>query len=775
MLEITLTRIFSVTLWYHFGALAVSLAMFGIGASGVFVYVLPKLFRRERLGRQISMLCTLFGISIPICFYIQLRIPFVPVLSLASLARLTLLYAITAVPFFISGLCISLIFTHRSSQIGKLYFMDLIGAGLGCLAAVVAMSVLSAPNVVLISAVLAGIGGFAFARAASGTSVRRILALCIVLAVLLPLNTRANLFQLEFVKGEAYKQPEYERWNAYAYVGIWGATAKKRPFGWGMSRTWKGSAPRERMVRIDAGAATVITEFEGDLDAVEHLKYDVTSIGHYLFRDHSVLIIGAGGGRDILAALALGAGSVGGLEYNASIVEAVSGPYAEFSGDVYQLPGVRKIIAEGRSYAHSTADSFDMIQAALVDSWAASASGAFVMAENFLYTKEAFAAFLDRLTESGILSITRFNLPQSPQVLRTVAIAMEVLRDRGISQPENHIMVIMADKAGTILVGNQAFTAEQIQTIESEARRLRFVTAWLPGSGSTGDLSTLLSAEDPEPFISGFVYDISPPTDDKPFFFHMATTPEAMRQSLKTAGVVKLGKFNVKWYGPLVLLAVLLVATVLAVLCIIVPLYLRRADVRGITGRGVSLGYFACLGIAFMLVEIPLMQRLTLLLGHPIYALSVVLFALLVFAGCGSLISSRLRAASAGTYLRGVLLVLIVVLCVYNFMVPTFVSRFIGLRTWGRIAIAVATLLPVGLLLGMPLPLGMRVLSGRAPKLIPWVWGVNGACSVFASLFALALAMTVGFTWTMAVGTAAYLLALLLTLVPSFTASRDTA
>lgn len=770
MLEITLTRIFSVTLWYHFGALAVSLAMFGIGASGVFVYVLPGLFRREALGRQLSVLCTLFAISIAICFYIQLRIPFVPVLSLASLARLTLLYAITAVPFFMSGLCISVIFTHLPSQIGKLYFMDLLGAGLGCLFAVLAMSVLSAPNVVLVSATLAGIGGVSFAYAAGKAPVRRSVVLCIVLAALLPLNIHANLFRLEFVKGETYKQPEYERWNAYAYIGIWGALAKKRPFGWGMSKTWNGTTPRERLIRIDAGAATVITEFKGDLDEVDHLTYDVTSIGHYLFQDHSVLIIGAGGGRDILAALALGAGSVSGLEYNASIVEAVSDRYAEFSGQVYDLPGVKKIIAEGRSYIHSSADSFDLIQAALVDSWAASASGAFVMAENFLYTKEAFAAFLDRLTDDGVLSITRFNIPQAPQVLRTVSIAIEVLQDRGISRPQDHVMVITADRAGTVLVGKRPFTATQIQTIEREAQRLRFGVAWLPGKRPVGDLGALLSAEDPGRFISEFVYDISPPTDDRPFFFHMATTPKALRQSLMTAGVVKMGKFNVKWYGPLVLLAVLLVTTVLAVLCILVPLHLRRADVRGITGKGVSIGYFACLGIGFMLVEIPLMQRLTLLLGHPVYALSVVLFALLVFAGCGSLISSRMQAASAESCLRGILLLLIAVLCLYNFLVPTFVSRFIALRTGGRIALAVATLLPVGLLLGMPLPLGMRVLAARAPRLIPWVWGVNGACSVFASLFALALAMTVGFTWTMAVGTAVYLLALILTLRPSFRA-----
>ena len=763
VLEIALTRIFSVTLWYHFGGLAVSLAMFGVGASGVFVYVLPNLFKPAAMGRQLYRLGALFGVSIAVCSYLQLHIHFVPVFSLSSVAKLTLLYAVTAVPFFLSGLCISLIFTHLPAQIGKLYFMDLLGAGLGCILAVATMSVLTAPNVVLLSAVTAGLGSLCFATATNPAPIKRSLVLCAALLALLFTDVHLNVFRFDFAKGAVYERPEYERWNSYAYIGIWGARSEPRPSGWGLSETWRRPGPPERMLKIDAGCATVITEFTGDLGKVEHLKCDVASIGHYLFQDHQVLVIGAGGGRDVLASLGFGARAVHALEYNASIVEAVNDHFAAFSGRVYDLPRVHKIIAEGRSYVQRSPDAYDLIQLSLVDSWAANASGAYVMAENFLYTKEAFAAYFDRLTDQGVLSITRFYLPQAPQLLRVVSIAAEVLRQKGIARPENHLMVILKGRGGTVLISKPPFTPAQVQTVDQQVRRLQFNLAWAPGQTATNAFAQFLTAGDPKHVLADFVYDISAPTDDKPFFFHMANSLKALRHTLQLTGAGGPSAWNVKWYGTFVLLAVLLIATTLAILCILLPLYFKRADLRGLTGIGTSLGYFACLGVGFMLVEIPLMQRFTFFLGHPVYALSVILFSLLVFAGCGSLLSSRMRKRFTESYLRRSLLLLIVALVAYNLLLPAFMNHFLGLSTAGRITLAVLALLPLGLLLGMPLPLGMRVLAGRAPRLIPWLWGINGACSVFASLFAIALAMTVGFTWTMLVGTAAYLLALTLT------------
>ncbi|MFQ5491064.1 MAG: hypothetical protein ACE5GE_10110 [Phycisphaerae bacterium] len=762
MLEITLTRVFSVTLWYHFGPLAVSLAMFGLGASGVFIYVLPGLFRPAALGRQLSIICTLFGISIAACCYVQLQISFNPSLSWSALATLTLLYIVTAIPFFLAGLCISLIFTHLPSQIGRLYFQDLVGAGLGCILAVALMSCFDAPTVVLLAAVAATLGGLCFATTDLNAPLNTIAAVCLAMIVLVLADSKLDWYRLNFGKGKVYTHPEYERWNSYSYVGVWPVRSDSRPSGWGLANTWRGAAPRERTIKIDAGAATVITEFDGDLAKVEHLKHDVTSIGHTLFTDHKVLIIGAGGGRDILAALAFGAKEVFALEYNRTVVEAVSRRFAQFGGGVYDLPQVHKIVAEGRSYVRRSDDTYDLIQLSLVDSWAANATGAYVMAENFLYTKEAFATYFDHLTPDGILSVTRFHVPQAPQLLRVVAIAADVLRDNGIEKPGDHLMVILKGIGGTVLMSKKPFTHIQTRAVANQARRSGFLIGWAPGRVLRSDFSALLNARNPQRLIDSFIFDISAPTDDKPFFFHMAKSARALRQTYEAAETARAKAWNVKWYGTFVLLAVLVIATAMALLCIVLPLFLRRADLVGISGKPASLGYFACLGVGFMLVEIPLIQRFTFFLGHPVFALSVVLFSLLVFAGIGSLLTSRMQARSPRSYLQRLLLVLIALLLAYNFLLPGFMDRFIAVSTMGRVTLAVVAMLPLGILIGMPLPLGMRLFGGPAPRLIPWLWGINGACSVFASLFAIALAMTIGFTWTMLTGTGIYLLALTL-------------
>lgn len=768
MLEIVLTRIFSVTIWYHFGALAISLAMFGIGASGVLVYIVPSVFGRERLQRQLPVLCAVFAASIAVCFFLQLGIAFIPRFSLAAIGTLTLFYIVTAVPFFFSGLCISLIFTHLPLQIGRLYFMDLLGAGLGCIIAVGAMFLFSAPNVVLLAALLASIGSICFASAAQQKRWGGVTIVALGLAALLGVNLRTNVFRLDFVKGKLYPVKDFEKWNPYAYVSVGKVLTGEEPFGWGLSRKWKGTPPAERVLTIDAGAATTITKFDGDYKDVDYLRFDVTSIGHYLLKNHKTFIIGAGGGRDVLAALAFGAHSVHALEYNASVVDAANDYFGDFSGHVYELPNVKKIVDEGRSYAQRSDEKFDFIQASLVDSWAANASGAYVMAENFLYTKQAFSTFFEHLTDRGLLSISRFNFAQTPQLLRAVSVALAVLKEHGVEQAADHLMVVTArhGNVGTMLLARTPFSEAQVRTMQRETQRLGFALEWAPGRKSKSEIAKLLTADDPERFISEYPFDLSPPTDDKPFFFHMANSRRAWKHLAQIAerrgGV---SGFNLKWYGTFVLLGVLLVASVLAVVCILLPLYtFKRADLRGVKGKSALLGYFTCLGLGFMLVEIPLMQRFTLFLGHPVYALSIVLFAVLMFAGFGSLISSQMQSAPAEVYLRRVLLVLVVVIGLYNYLVPGFMNQFIVYSAPVRMGLAVLVLLPLGLLLGMPLPLGMRVVERRAVRLIPWMWGVNGACSVFASLFALALAMTFGFTRTMLGGHAIYLIALLLAL-----------
>lgn len=756
VLEISLTRIFSVTLWYHFGAMAISLAMLGLGASAVLVYLNPSFFSRERVHRQLSTLCALFAATIAISFYLLLKIEFVPTFSPSSIANLALLYAVTALPFFFSGLCIALIFAHFADQIGRLYFVDLVGAGLGCLVAVVSMSRFPAPTVVLFASTCAGVGSICFSLVEDRRRSFLPAALTLGLLALVGINQRVGLYEISFVKGEDYARPEYEAWNSYAYVSVSEVRRGARPFGWGLSNAWHGPTPSQRMLKIDADAATPITEFTGDLSVADHILHDVSSIAHTILSDHKVLILGAGGGRDILAALAAGAVAVDALEYNRSVVEAVNERFADFSGGIYEQPGVRKIVAEGRSYVQRTDEHYDLIQASLVDSWAANASGAYVMAENFLYTREAFESYLEHLTDDGILSMTRFNFEKTPQGLRVLAIAREVLSDAGVQNPSDHLIVVRAGVIVTTLISKSPFRPDQIQMMRDWVDRLDFTLEWAPGESIKSVLGTLASTGDPENLIENFPLDISVTTDDRPFFFHMANSPSSFQYMREHA----IDSDDTKWYGTFVLLAVLVIATLFAILCIVVPLYtFRREDLQGVSERWPMLLYFSCLGIGFMLVEIPLMQRFTLFLGHPVYALSVVLFSLLLFAGCGSYLSTRWPSLDADRLARRSLALLLVLLLLYNFLLPTFMGFFLTAPISARIMLAALALLPLGILLGIPLPAGVAVLERRAVRMVPWAWGINGAWSVFASLFALAMAMTVGFRWTMLIGTASYAVA----------------
>jgi hypothetical protein len=444
---------------------------------------------------------------------------------------------------------------------------------------------------------------------------------------------------------------------------------------------------------------------------------------------------------------------------------------------------VHKVVEEGRSFVRRAAEKFDLIQLSLVDSWAASASGAFVMAENFLYTKEAFSTYYDHLTDAGILTVTRFHLPQSPQVLRITSLAAEVLAAKGVARPGDHLMVVILEgpkPEGTVLVSKRPFTPAQIARLRRETDRLRFFLAWAPDAAPPTEFARLLEAPDRAAYLAAEPFDLSAPTDDRPFFFHMASTPAGWRKLAELSvpdspsdegdeprrggPALAVDAYNVKWFGTFLLMAVLGIATVLAVVCILGPLYtLRRAELRDTpAGKGAALAYFACLGVGFMLVEIPLLQRFTFFLGHPVYALSVVLLALLVFAGFGSLLSTRLWERGAERALRTALLVLAGLLVVYNYLTPGLLERFITLSPGLRMALATLLLAPLGIVIGMPLPLGIRAVERAFPQLIPWVWGVNGVCSVFASLFALACAMTVGFTRTILIGQVVYLLALVL-------------
>ncbi len=488
-----------------------------------------------------------------------------------------------------------------------------------------------------------------------------------------------------------------------------------------------------------------MTRFDGDLGEIEHLKYDVTNIVHYVRQQSKVLVIGAGGGRDILSCLAFGQDSVLAVELNENILRVVNGRFGDYTGHLDRYPNVRFVADEARSFVAGSSEEFDVIQVSLIDTFAATAAGAFVLAENGLYTIEAWKLFLQHLTGDGVLTFSRWYFRDYPgEVYRLVSLAAGAIQEAGDRDPRSRIIVVRYIPqgepvgVGTILVGKRPFTVAEQETVQAVAERMGFEVVLDPGHAIDPVFAGIASGQDARTAGESLPIDITPPTDDKPFFFHMLRLRDAFRPSSWNQAANRTNMAAVS-----ILAVLLLVVTVLTLACFVIPLRLtaKRTHLRG--NRLLFL-FFIAIGLGFMLVEVSQMQRLIVFLGHPTYGLTVVLFTLLLSGGMGSFLTNR--TANAGLRRGGLwtLAALLAVILVFGILTPRALPAFAGHGTPTRIALAAAMLFPLGLLMGSAFPLGMRLASGRDRALTPWLWGMNGAASVCASVLAVAVALSAG-------------------------------
>lgn len=781
MLEIMLTRIFSVTMWYHFAFLAISIAMFGMAVGALIVYLRPGDFPEEGTKASMSLFATLFGISVVVSIVALLTIPFTERATVGGLSSMAATYLAASIPFVLSGVCVALALTRFPERVGSLYAVDLTGAALGCILLIWMLDATDGPNTVLFAAAFAALGGLLFAIDADNRKLRmRAGAALGALVLLLIANTTAvwlggSPLHLSWVKGRAEEQLLFEKWNSYSRISVSGdPDAWVEPFGWGMSPEYVPRAEtRQLRMNIDASASTELTAFDGDVSAVDYLRYDISNLAHYMRRDADVLVVGSGGGRDILAALVFFQNSVTGVEINRASLAAANGVFGEFTGHLDQHPRVSFVNDEARSFIARREQPVDIIQISLIDTWAATAAGAFALSENSLYTVEAWSIFLDKLEDDGILTVTRWFNDETPvEVYRLTALANESLRRRGVEDPRDHMLLIRRriesdaedrpEGVGTMLVSPSPFSARDLGTIEATADQLGFEMALSPTTAADEMLETLASSRDISEVASTYAFDISAPTDNRPFFFHVLRLRDFFRRDMWQMGKMS---FNAKAVG--VLGGVTVVVLGLTILCIVVPLFLaaHRPSRRSLP----LFVFFASIGMGFMLVEIAQMQRIIVMLGHPTYALSVVLFSVLVSGGIGSGFSGRIKdedLARTGPVLIGILVAMIVGLALAT---PAIAARFESATTLVRVAVAVAILVPLGLFMGTAFPMGMRIASRTDAKLTPWLWGINGATSVCASVFAIVIALSWGISAGLWTGAAFYLSAL----VTFFVASRQ--
>ncbi len=766
MLELVLTRIFSVTMWYHFAFMAISLALLGMSVSGICIYLFPHRFPKDGFQRQLALLALLFSMAILLSFFIHIRVPFPSEISLSGLFSLGLTYSVVAVPFFLGGFCLSLAMAHLSGDISKLYFSDLGGAGVGCILTIPALTLFGGPGAVIVVSIFACVAALLFSSAAKD---QKLLLTAIVLSFLLTglliVEIRSDILRISFIKLGKREAPKlYEGWNSFSRIAVHPPQESlPRPFGWGLSDNYEGHMPDELIMTIDAAAVTVITEFDGDLEKVAYLKHDITALAHYLKEDASVLIIGPGGGRDVLTALAFNQREVYGVEINPLIVEVVNNLYGEFSGHVYSQPGVNIVLDEARSYIARLDRGFDIIQSSFTDTWAATSAGAFILTENNLYTKEAFLDYYHHLEPDGILTLSRWFFEELPgETLRLASLGMAAWADAGVDDPRQHIIIVRKMRGedspigvGTVLLKRSPFLPSEIEEVERVSWEMGFDVIYTPLACREEAFCDLMMSDDLMGFCRTYPIDVSPPTDDRPFFFYMLRPkdflkifgPHRIRQGLTEANL----------RAVFILVSLLLIVALITLAFIIGPLSIfRRGDLKATEGKVGLLSYFTCLGLGYMMVEMSLMQRFILFLGHPVYALSVVLFSMLLFSGIGSLLTNLTPFRPINARLALVIIALVTLLSGYTLFLPGAFEYLIKMETSGRIAISVLSLLPLGLLMGMPFPLGIKLVTRKASEVVPWVWGVNGAASVLASVLAIVVAINSGFTSALLIGLLAY-------------------
>ncbi|MGD0764693.1 MAG: hypothetical protein ABR978_00075, partial [Dehalococcoidia bacterium] len=551
MYETLLTRIFSVTMWYHFAFVAISVALFGMTVGALIVYLLPGRFPVARTNDRLIVFSLLFSVSIVISFLTQLAIPFVPKWSIAGVYSVGFLYLVISVPFVFSGICVCLALTRFPQQISRLYAADLIGAAVGAIALVWLLNQIDAPSAVIAIAALPSVAGLWFAHAAHRI---RLFALSFGVAALLLSFALANaslfdhnkpLLRLTWVGSgnglQLYETsvPEYEKWNAFSRIRIDKLPYSRGTLGWGLSPTFSGDPNVEVYnLGIDTGASTVLTRYSGKPEQISFLKYDITNLAHWARTSANVLVMGVGGGRDLLSALAFNQNHVTGVEINGQILHAVNDVYGDFTGHLDKNPRITMVNDEARSYMTRSKERYDIIQMSLTDTWAATSAGAFALSENSLYTVDAWETFLDHLTPNGLLAVSRwYYAPQPTEAYRLTALAMQALRERGVSDPRSHVYMakaqnVMDTYVVTLLVSPSPLSDQDLATLDRVTSDMQFDKVLTPTYAIDDTFSGIADAPDVQAFANTYKYNISPPTDDKPFFFQMIRFRDLFHGSL---------------------------------------------------------------------------------------------------------------------------------------------------------------------------------------------------------------------------------------------------
>jgi hypothetical protein len=703
MLQIIETRIISVTSWYHLAFFVISIAMFGLTAGAVFVYLRKERFRPERLSYDLAVATLAFALTTDLAVVVQLTLVTGASPSLTALVAWAEFALCLALPFFFSGIVVSLALTRSPYSIGKVYGADLIGAAIGCIGALVLLNVTSGPSAVLwVGAVIAlaalgfagsGLGELHESSALGGKLFRyrrSIFAGCLLFAI-------ANMLTIYGVRPTIIKNVleapgnfAYDRWNSFSRITV-AQSYTGPPAMWGPSPRFPPPTIEQRWLTIDGGAGTSIYRFDGNLASLGFLRYDVSNLAYAIPDLKTGAVIGVGGGRDILSQRFFGVRDVTGVEINPIIIDLLKRHFSDYTA-IATLDGVKLEVDEARSWFARTPRFFDVIQ-------------------------------------------------MSP------------------AEPRRHLFLAAAGNVATLIVTKSPLSPAALAALKDAAKANEFPVLLSPDSvAPSAKLEKIVSATDRSTLdqtTAGFHLDLTPPTDARPFFFNqlrfLTLFDADVLAHLAHDGVVAGNLIATLTLAMLVLISLVLVGAT-----IVVPL---QSTVRE-TGWQLAVGgtvYFGLIGIGFMMVEIALLQRMSVFLGHPTYALSVVLFSLILWTGVGSMASERVQLAGAGKLIAWSV-ASACYLFALPFWLPPLLAELDGAGLFVRAGLCVLVLAPAGFLMGFGFPTGMRLVSAINTGPTPWFWGINGAAGVLAASVAVVTSIAFSIDTTLRIGAVCYLL-----------------
>jgi SAM-dependent methyltransferase len=773
--EIVLMRLFSIMLWHHFAYMIISLALLGWGASGA-VLALAQHAVQRRFAPLFCASAAAFGAGAIGCFLLAQRVPFNPLELLwdpRQPAYLLAVFLLLLLPFLCAGACVCMALSHFRGKLARIYSFDILGAGAGSLGVVALLFVLSPAEALKLIGAL-GFVAAAVAWLECGGHVRwpaLLSMLFALLPLLLPTAWIAPAMSPYKELSQTLRIPEArvieERSSPLGLVSVLESPRVPLRHAPGLSLNASTEPPPQLAVFVDGEGLNALTRFDGRRESLAHLDQISSALPYHLLRRPRVLVLGAGAGADVLQAHYHGASRIDAVELNRQVVELVRNRFADHAGGLYAHIA-RVHVAEARGFVAASDERYDLIQVALLDSFSASSAGLYALAENHLYTVEALQEQLRHLQPGGLLAITRWVTLPPRDALKLFAAAAAALERSGVADPGSQLALIRSWKTATLLVKNGAFGSEDIAAIKAFCVARSFDLGFHPGMRAEDanrynvvegpdlfDGATALLGPGRDAFIENYKFHIAPATDDKPHFFHFfkwRSLPELL--SLKEQGGLPL----LEWGYP-VLVATLVQAALASLLLIGLPLAwagIRQKDQRmaPLAGsRGRVLVYFMAIGFGFMFIEIAFIQKFVLFLSHPLYAVAVVLFAFLLFAGIGSRVAARALpvAAVAGA------IALAAALCLL--LLPVLFRHAMGWPDAARILLSVALIAPLAFFMGMPFPLGLARVEAADARLVPWAWGINGCASVTGAVLATLLAIHLGFTAVVLAALALYGLA----------------